>query len=88
MLFNIIFNIKKKNQKPNKKKWQFNKDPSIVPYTDLYAVLYLSVIFIISNFLITGTRNYSIYWAKLFHKIRHKYMITSSKHNINNEPKN
>lgn len=40
----------------------------------------IPVIVIISNFLIIGIRNYSIYWAKLFQKIRHDYMITSSKH--------
>lgn len=33
------------------------------------------------NFLITGIRNYSIDWVKLFQKIRHNYMITS----INNK---
>lgn len=37
-----------------------------------------------SNFLITGIRNYSIDWAKLFQKIRHNYMITSINNKITN----
>lgn len=42
---------------------------------------------IISNLLVTGIGNYSIYRAKLFQKIRHDYMITSSKHNKIMNPK-
>lgn len=37
-----------------------------------------------SNFLITGIRNYSIDWAKLFQKIRHNYMITRINNKIMN----